>query len=106
MTLLLGVLMWVTAYAPGCGSSGLTAAGTAPHSGTVAAPPAYAFGTRLLVEGVPWSLTVEDRGPAIWGNRLDIWLPDCASARAWGRRMVWVWAMPSDERPDDIVELD
>ncbi len=83
------VLCWflVTAYAPGCGDSGLTATGTPPVYGTVAAdwrvlPP----GTRLVVQGLPGIFTVEDRGAGIIGNHIDIWLPSCAEAIQWGRR--------------------
>ena len=78
-------LLLVTAFAPGCGDSGLTASGTRPTWGTISAPRARAFGTQLYVDGYGLG-TVEDRGGAIYGRRLDIWLPDCQAAREWGVR--------------------
>lgn len=82
--------MEVTAYSSGCGASGLTAAGTVPGPGTVAAPPGFAFGTELEIDGYPWPGVVLDRGGAIGPGRLDVFVPDCRAAREWGRRPVRV----------------
>lgn len=79
----------VTAYcscAICCGkTNGMTASGrkaTANH--TVAAPSTFAFGTKLVINGQTY--TVEDRGGAIQGNRIDIYMNSHAQALAWGVR--------------------
>lgn len=60
-----------------CGKSdGITASGTQATVGrTCAAPAAFAFGTRLWIEGIGERI-VEDRGGAINGNRLDVLCED------------------------------
>ena len=77
----------VTAYcscAKCCGkTSGYTASGakaTANH--TVAASSQFAFGTKLIINGKEY--TVEDRGGAITGNKIDIYMNSHAEALAWG----------------------
>ena len=77
----------VTAYcscAKCCGkSTGITALGTRATSGrTVAASSKFAFGTKLNVNGHVY--TVEDRGGAITGNKIDIYVNSHAEALAWG----------------------
>lgn len=79
----------VTAYcscAKCCGkTSGYTASGakaTANH--TVAASSQFAFGTKLIINGKEY--TVEDRGGAITGNKIDIYMDSHADALAWGVR--------------------
>lgn len=79
----------VTAYcscAKCCGkTNGVTASGvhaTANH--TIAAPSTFAFGTQLVINGNTY--TVEDRGGAIQGNRIDIYMNSHAEAIAWGVR--------------------
>lgn len=78
----------VTAYCPCakcCGrfASGYTASGTKATAGrTVAASSQFAFGTKLLINGVTY--TVEDRGGAIQGNKIDIYCNTHAEALAWG----------------------
>ena len=79
----------VTAYCPCakcCGkSTGITASGkraTANH--TVAAPRTFAFGTKIVMNGKTY--TVEDRGGAIQGNRIDLYVNTHAEALAWGVR--------------------
>jgi len=73
-----------------CGkTNGITASGaqaTANH--TIAAPGTFAFGTKLLINGTVY--TVEDRGGAIQGNRLDIYMDSHSEALKWGRRTVEV----------------
>lgn len=58
----------------------------------VAADPSLAFGTVLEVvyQGLPSRLIVGDRGRAIRGRRLDLFLADCRAARDWGRRTAFV----------------
>ena len=77
----------VTAYcscAKCCGKvTGRTASGTHATAGqTVAASGQFAFGTKLIINGQEY--TVEDRGGAIQGNRIDIYMNSHAEALAWG----------------------
>lgn len=78
----------VTAYCPCskcCGShaNGRTASGTQATAGrTIAAPSNFSFGTKLLINGKEY--IVEDRGGAIKGNRIDMYVNTHAQALAWG----------------------
>ena len=77
----------ITAYCPCskcCGKkTGITASGTRATAGrTVAASSQYAFGTKLLINGKVY--IVEDRGGAIKGNKIDIYMNTHAEALAWG----------------------
>ena len=77
----------VTAYcscAKCCGKvTGRTASGAHAVAGqTVAASGQFAFGTKLNINGKEY--TVEDRGGAIQGNRIDIYMNSHAEAMAWG----------------------
>ena len=77
----------VTAYcacAKCCGKqTGITASGTRATAGrTVAASGQFSFGTKLLINGNVY--TVEDRGGAIKGNKIDIYMNSHAEALAWG----------------------
>ena len=70
-----------------CGkyANGITAMGTRATSGrTVAAPPGYKFGTKLLINGKQY--IVEDRGGAIKGNRIDMYVNSHSEALRWGVR--------------------
>lgn len=77
----------VTAYcscSKCCGKkTGITASGTRATAGrTVAASGQFAFGTKLVINGKQY--TVEDRGGAIQGNKIDIYMNSHAEALAWG----------------------
>lgn len=77
----------ITAYcscAKCCGkTTGRTASGTQATAGrTVAAPAKFAFGTKLNIGGHVY--TVEDRGGAITGNRIDIYVSSHSAALQWG----------------------
>ena len=77
----------VTAYcscSKCCGKqTGITASGTRATAGrTIAASGQFAFGTKLIINGKEY--TVEDRGGAIQGNRIDIYMDSHAEALAWG----------------------
>lgn len=77
----------LTAYcgcAKCCGNNdGITASGTRVTAGrTIAAPSNFAFGTQLEIDG--YIYTVEDRGGAIKGNRLDIYFNSHKEALAFG----------------------
>lgn len=67
-----------------CGkATGRTASGTMATAGrTVAAPAKFAFGTKLNIGGHIY--TVEDRGGAIKGNRIDIFVSSHSAALQWG----------------------
>ena len=84
-----GQIYKVTAYcacAKCCGkTNGITAMGTKATEGrTVAASSKFAFGTKLNINGHVY--TVEDRGGAITGNKIDVYLNSHAAALAWGVR--------------------
>ena len=79
----------ITAYCPCskcCGkTNGRTASGTKATAGrTVAASSKFAFGTKLNIGGHIY--TVEDRGGAIKGNKIDIFVNSHAEALRWGVR--------------------
>lgn len=67
-----------------CGkTTGRTASGTTATAGrTVAAPAKFAFGTKLNIGGHIY--TVEDRGGAINGNKIDIYVSSHSQALQWG----------------------
>jgi len=73
-----------------CGkTNGITASGTqATANRTIAAPKTFAFGTKVVINGITY--TVEDRGGAIQGNRIDIYMDTHAEALQWGVRYVQV----------------
>jgi len=73
-----------------------TADGTAVANmtgGFVAAPPTFPFGTKMDIDGLGM-FTVHDRGGAIKGSRLDVWMgygdEGLNSALTWGKRTVSV----------------
>ena len=77
----------ITAYcscAKCCGkSTGRTASGAKATAGvTVAAPAKFAFGTKLNIGGHIY--TVQDRGGAIQGNRIDVYVSSHSAALQWG----------------------
>lgn len=67
-----------------CGkTTGRTASGTIATAGrTVAASAALPYGTKVNINGHTY--TVEDRGGAIKGNKIDIYFSSHAQALAWG----------------------
>ena len=88
-----GTTYKITAYCPCskcCGkTNGRTASGTKATAGrTVAASSKFAFGTKLNIGGHIY--TVEDRGGAIKGNKIDIFVNTHAEALAWGVRYLTV----------------
>jgi len=77
----------VTAYCPCskcCGKqTGITASGTRATAGrTIAASSQFSFGTKLLINGNVY--TVEDRGGAIKGDKIDIYMNTHDEALRWG----------------------
>lgn len=82
------VIFKVTGYCPCskcCGqyASGYTASGTKATAGrTIAASSQFGFGTKLLINGNVY--TVEDRGGAIKGNKIDVYFDTHQEALIWG----------------------
>jgi 3D (Asp-Asp-Asp) domain-containing protein len=76
-----------TSYSrPGRGASGMGV-----RQGTIAADPrVLPFGTRVRLDAGPYSgeYLVTDAGTAIWGRKIDIWLPTMREACRFGRRNV------------------
>ena len=77
----------ITAYCPCakcCGkATGRTASGTKATEGrTVAAPKNFSFGTKISINGKTY--VVEDRGGAIKGNRIDLFVSSHSEALRWG----------------------
>ena len=70
---------------------GETASGTKAKPGhTIAADTdVFPFGTRIKVPGYGWG-TVEDRGGAIKGHRIDLFFKTHKQALEWGRQKVTV----------------
>ncbi len=88
-----GQVFKITAYcscAKCCGkTNGITAMGTHATAGrTVAASSQFAFGTKLNINGHVY--TVEDRGGAIQGNKIDVYMNTHAEALAWGVKYLTV----------------
>lgn len=86
----------LTAYcacAKCCGKTdGITASGKKAVSGhTVAAPSSFPFGTKLEINGKIY--TVEDRGGAIQGKRLDIYFDSHQEALNFGRKTAVVYKL-------------
>lgn len=84
-----GEIYKITAYCSCvkcCGkTNGITAMGTKAAEGrTIATSSKFAFGTKLNINGHVY--TVEDRGGAINGNKIDIYVNSHAAALAWGVR--------------------
>ncbi|KIL53696.1 hypothetical protein KP77_00390 [Jeotgalibacillus alimentarius] len=88
-----------TAYTASCtGCSGITATGinllANPGMKVIAVDPSVIpLGSRVYVEGYGYAIA-GDTGGAIKGNKIDIFIPDRASALAWGSRTVKVTVMP------------
>ena len=87
----------ITGYC-GCSSccgktTGITASGTKATAGrTIAADTAkLPFGTKVVINGHTY--TVEDRGGAIRGNRIDVFFSSHAKALEWGVRYCVVYTV-------------
>jgi 3D (Asp-Asp-Asp) domain-containing protein len=76
-----------TAAADECGKSdGITSSGIkVQESRTLACPPNFPFGTKIKIEGMGVRVC-EDRGGAIKGNHIDIYMVTKKEAFAFGRR--------------------
>ncbi|MGE7271383.1 3D domain-containing protein [Brevibacillus panacihumi] len=79
-----------TGKAPGHPAFGITASGARVREGvTAACPPELPFGTRVHIEGVGERVCT-DRGGAIKGRRLDVYIADRSEALRFGRRKLSV----------------
>lgn len=76
-----------TAAADECGKSdGITASGArVKENETIACPRQFPFGTKLFIEGFG-TYICQDRGGAIKGNKVDMYMKTKAQAFAFGRR--------------------
>lgn len=76
-----------TAAADECGNSrGITSSGLKVEEGrTLACPPEFPFGAKIYIEGVG-ERRCEDRGGAIKGNHVDIYMETKSDAFAFGRQ--------------------
>lgn len=84
----------VTAYTNSvadCGKTdGVTASGKTARAGiTAACPPFIPFGTKLYVKGVG-TFTCQDRGSAIQGNHIDLYMSSEERAIRWGVKFLQV----------------
>lgn len=70
---------------------GVTASGKRVEEGvTVACPPRFPFGTRIHIPYFDNTFTCTDRGGAIKGKRLDVYIPELNKALRFGRRQLLV----------------
>lgn len=93
-----GALFVVTAYTageestgkrPGDPGYGIAADGKPIESGECACDRRYPFGTRFYVEGVG-TVVCTDRGGAIVGNHIDLYVPDLSEALRFGKKLLMV----------------
>lgn len=76
-----------TAYDEGMNGKGITASGVkARPYHTIAMSKKYPFGTKVKIEGFDCVFVVEDRGGAITGNDIDIFMATKQEALNFGRR--------------------
>jgi 3D (Asp-Asp-Asp) domain-containing protein len=74
-----------TGKSPGDAGYGITASGTTVTEGrTIACPPELPFGTKVTVPKLGSTYTCEDRGGAIKGKHIDVYMSSLERARAWG----------------------
>lgn len=88
-------VMRVTAYTAndeGMDGLGITASGERVQEGrTIAADPSIPFGTEVYIPSLGGSYIVEDRGGAIRGDRLDLYIEDLGHALEFGVQELEVW---------------
>lgn len=86
--------MNVSAYTPYCaGVDDVTASGTQVRRGVCAVDTSVIpFGTKIFVPGYGVAVA-EDRGGAIKGNKLDIYMESYSEAIKWGRRNLTVYIL-------------
>lgn len=83
--------------------------GTPVFPGMIAAPPTYPFGFKMKIPGIG-TVAVHDRGGAIKGNRLDVWMgygdEGLNRALSWGKRTIDVEMYGVDESVKESVYLE
>ncbi|BAE83992.1 hypothetical protein DSY2203 [Desulfitobacterium hafniense Y51] len=88
-------VMRVTAYTnndPGMDGRGITASGERTQEGrTIAAPSDIPFGTQIYIPARGTTYIVTDRGGAIVGDRLDLYMESRAEALHFGVQELEVW---------------
>lgn len=85
---------------PGDKLFGVTASGVKTQQGrTVAMSKNYPFGTKLKIEGFGDQIfVVEDRGGAIQGNRIDLYMKNVGDAKKFGRQTRNVYILEMGKR--------
>lgn len=79
---------------------GRTASGLPCRKGVVAVDPlVIPLGTRLFVPGYGRAIAA-DVGVAIKGRIIDVWMPNDAAARRWGRKTLTITVYPASAQPD------
>jgi 3D (Asp-Asp-Asp) domain-containing protein len=79
---------------------GRTVSGLPVRKGVVAVDPVLIpLGTRLHVPGYGKGVAA-DVGVAIKGRIIDLWMPNDAAARKWGRKTVTITVYPPGSDPD------
>jgi len=86
---------WMRFTATAYCEHGVTDSGAQTHRGTVAADPRLIpLGSTIRVQGLQGApdgtYTVLDTGRTIKGHEIDLFIPQCASAKAFGRQNVRV----------------
>lgn len=103
----------ITQYSHGCAMyppgkepvAARTASGLWPVVGqTAAADRSLAFGREVLIEGLGY-WTVHDRGSAIVGRRLDLFVNTCKEARKFGRQWRTVIVVPFETTREANTQL-
>ena len=85
-----GTVVVLTVSATAYSLPGYTASGLHVGWGVVAVDPrVIPLGTRMTVPGYGEAIAA-DVGTAIIGDRIDLWFPTLAQAKAWGRRDVTI----------------
>ena len=95
------VEVWATAYTScyeECDDTPfITASGDRVFWGGVAMDKKYEFGTKVYIPYFQKVFVVLDRGSAIKGNRIDIWMPDKKSAIEFGKRKLEIYILGGEE---------
>ena len=100
------LLYTVTAYTAGAESTGktvgdtqygITASGARVKSNHTASCPTHLrFGTQIFIKELQMVYTCTDRGSAIIGNRLDIYMEDLNQALSFGRKSLNILILPKE----------
>ena len=93
--------VWATAYTSSreeCDDTPfITASGKRVFWGVIAADPKFPFGTKIYIPYFQKTFIVLDRGGAIKGNRIDIWMPDKKSAIEFGKRKLEIYILGGEK---------